>query len=153
MNASETDRLGVEPLPPEDVAALLNTLLESERAGAKALSAFLDAPGIPHDVRKTLLRVQRDEARNCGVLIGLLTMLGRERSGATGAFLEKALAISGLAPRLQFLNRGQAWVERRIREALPRIEDARVRESLEAMRDSHADNIAACEALLAAASR
>ena len=53
--------------------------------------------------------------------------------------------------RLQFLNRGQAWVERRIAEALPRITDARVRRALEAMRISHVANIAACEALVTAA--
>ena len=93
--------------------------------------------------------MQRDEAHNCGVLIGLLGHLGVERSSATGAFLGKALAIRGAMPRLEFLNRGQAWVERRIAEALPRIADARTHRALEAMRVSHSANIAACEALLA----
>lgn len=138
-------------MSPSELGALLNTLLESERAGAKALAAFLHMPGLPAPARATLLSVQRDEAINCAVLMDLLSTLGQEKSGATGPFLEKALAVSGLGARIEFLNRGQAWVERRIEEALPRIEDPHVREELEAMRASHAENIAACAALLARA--
>lgn len=138
-------------MSPSELGTLLNTLLESERAGAKALAAFLHTPGLPAPARTTLASVQCDEAINCAVLMELLSTLGLEKSRATGPFLEKALAVSGFDARLEFLNRGQAWVERRIDEALPSIEDARVREALEAMRDSHAENIQACAALLAAA--
>jgi nitronate monooxygenase len=40
-------------------------------------------------------------------------------SAVTGDFLGKALAVNGRVARLQFLNRGQAWVARKISEALP----------------------------------
>lgn len=146
---------GIQPeargtMTPQELGALLNTLLEAERAGAAVLTAFIRQfePGTwPRDEMR---RMQRDEAHNCAVIIGLLGYLGIERSGATGSFLGKALAVRGALPRLEFLNRGQAWVERRIAEAEPRIADARVHRALAAMRLSHSANIAACEALLAA---
>ena len=133
----------------EELGALLNTLLEAERAGAAVLTAFTHQFEHGTWAREEMRRMQRDEAHNCGVLIGLLGHIGVERSRATGAFLGKVLAIRGPAPRLEFLNRGQDWVERRIAAALPRIADARVHRALEAMRLSHSANIAACDALLA----
>jgi len=134
-----------------EVAALLDTLLEAERAGAAVLAAFTREIDLGPWAREEMRRMQRDEAHNCGVLIGLLAHLGHEGSRATGAFFGKALAVHGAVPRLEFLNRGQAWVERRIADALPRIADARVRRALDAMRISHSANIAACDALLRAA--
>jgi 5,10-methenyltetrahydrofolate synthetase len=132
-----------------EIGALLNTLLEAERAGAAVLGAFIREVDLGTHARAEMRRIQRDEAHNCGVLIGLLAGLGIERSLATGDFVHKALAVEGAVPRLEFLNRGQAWVERRIAQALPRISEARVRRALEAMRVSHVANIAACEALVA----
>lgn len=132
----------------EELAELLNTLLEAERAGAKVLSAFLDQLELGQRERSELHRIQRDESRNCAILIDLLQHLGRPRSEATGDFLERALALQGARPRLEFLNRGQAWVARRIAAALPRIGDARVRAAMQAMHDSHLANIGACEALI-----
>jgi hypothetical protein len=132
----------------DEIGALLNTLLEAERAGATVLTAFVHQVDLGPHGRAEMRRIQRDESHNCGVLIRLLDSLGVERSRVTGDFLHKALAVKGAVPRLQFLNRGQAWVERRIAEALPRIADAHVRRALEAMRISHVANIAACEALV-----
>lgn len=138
-------------LTPAEVGSLLNTLLEAERAGAAVLTAFIHEIDLGGWARDEMRRMQRDEAHNCGVLIGLLGYLGIERSRATGDFLRKALAVKGALARLAFLNRGQSWVERSIAEALPHIDDARVHRALDAMRVSHVANIAACEALLASA--
>jgi uncharacterized protein DUF6306 len=49
--------------------------------------------------------------------------------------------------RLQFLNRGQGWVARKIAEALPNVKEDFVRNALAAMHESHLLNIEACEAL------
>ena len=51
--------------------------------------------------------------------------------------------------RLRFVNKGQAWVVRKIDEVLPMIADETARAMLDDMRRSHVDNIAACDALLA----
>jgi hypothetical protein len=75
--------------------------------------------------------------------------LGGVASHDTGAFVQKTLAVDGLAARLAFLNKGQAWVVRKIDQVLPEVEDDAARAMLVEMRVSHLDNIAACEALLA----
>lgn len=132
----------------EEFAALLNELLEAERAGARALSAWLDELPVESAAWPRLRLVQRDEARNCAQLIDLLIGMGEKPSLKTGDFARRARATSGWAQRLALLDRGQAWVVRRIAAALPRLADSPAREVLARMRDEHRDSIAACEALL-----
>ncbi|HKA39065.1 MAG TPA: 5-formyltetrahydrofolate cyclo-ligase [Burkholderiales bacterium] len=142
------DYFGVLPqMTREEVLGFLNTLLEAERAGAKVLAAFLDDYERESPARRQLAAVQRDEARNCAILIDLVQRLGGAPSAATGDFLGKALAVEGRAARLQFLNRGQAWVARKIAEALPGVKEEFVRGALSTMHESHLLNIEACEAL------
>ena len=92
--------------------------------------------------------MQRDEAMKCAILIDLIRRVNGAPSAATGDFLGKALAVEGKAARLQFLNRGQKWVARKINEALPRLEHDFVRDALFAMHESHPLNIEACDALV-----
>jgi hypothetical protein len=136
------------PMPQAELASLLNTLLEAERAGAKAVAAFCSEPSLDAGAQAILLSIQRDESRNCAVLIGLLRSICATPSRATGDFLQRALAIEGARERLAFLNRGQAWVARRIGAALPRIADGIIRQEMQAMLDSHLVNLGACEKLL-----
>ena len=139
--ASNVDMLLVERL---------NALLEAERAGAKVLAILRDGLDLRSPVRQLLDRLQKDEGANAVTLYKSIQRLGGCASHDTGAFVHKTLAISGLAERLAFLNKGQAWVVRKIDEALPDITDATTRAMLEEMRRSHVDNIAACAALLKA---
>jgi hypothetical protein len=141
-------RADSEPMPHAEYARLLNTLLEAERAGAKLLAAYLDElpPGTGRWVG--LHPVQRDEARNCAMLIHLLLDADVEPTMAVGDFYRKGLAIRGWRERLEFLNRGQAWVAKRIAAALPRISQPGARAVLQAMHESHLANIARCEQLL-----
>ena len=124
----------------DEYVSLLNTLLEAERAGARALAAYLEEDSPYKDL---LAPVQRDEAENCAVLLKLLREAGAQPSDKTGDFLAKALQKTDWRERLTFLNKGQAWVQRRLEEALPGL-PAGQRE-LQEMRDSHAANIAACD--------
>jgi nitronate monooxygenase len=137
-----------QPLPREDLGRLLNQLLEAERAGAKLLAAYLDElpPGTADWIG--LQAVQRDEARNCAVLIHHLLEAEIEPSMATGEFYRKGLEIRGWRERLEFLNRGQRWVARRIAEALPRIAASGAKTALQEMHKSHLVNTALCEQLL-----
>ena len=135
-------------MSPAEVCALLNRLLEAERAGAKVIAAYLQDPSICAALRPELTRIQRDEADNCAVLMKLVRRMGGVASPNTGGFHQAALWIEGVRPRLEFLNRGQAWVARRLAAAVPRIAERDVRRCLEDMHDSHVGNIAACEALL-----
>ncbi|MBS0357324.1 MAG: hypothetical protein JSR83_25840 [Proteobacteria bacterium] len=126
----------------------LNALLEAERAGAKVLAILRDELDARAPLRALLERLQKDEGSNAVVLYKTIQRLGGAASHETGAFVHKTLAIDGLEARLSFLNKGQAWVVRKIDEVLTDIDDPDARRMLEEMRRSHVDNIAACEAVL-----
>lgn len=135
---------------PHDSAALcdfLNSLLEAERAGAKAATVFRhDYAGSPAE--PLIDQVRRDEAWCCGMLSGWVTRLGGAPTARTGDFLEKVLAKSGLAARLGFLNRGQDWVVRKLEDMLPQIEEGQLRTDLAHMLALHVQNIRECAAFL-----
>jgi nitronate monooxygenase len=136
------------PMAVEELVNLLNMLLEAERAGAKVLAAFLNDYERDTPAWRQLAAVQRDEARNCAILIGLIRRLNGEPSAETGHFVVKALAANGRIARLRFLNRGQEWVARKIHAALPRIDQDFVLGALFAMQESHLLNIELCDALV-----
>lgn len=142
------ERPGDRPVLDPETEAALNALLEAERAGAKVLAVLRDGLDPRSPVRELLTRLQQDEGANAVILYKTIRRLGGGPSHETGAFVGRTLAIEGLVPRLEFLNRGQMWVVKRIAEVLPRIDDQAAREMLESMRVSHLDNIAACESLL-----
>jgi nitronate monooxygenase len=112
------------------------------------LAAFLNDYERDTPAWRQLAAVQHDEAENCAILIDLIRRLNGTPSAVTGEFLGKALAIEGKVARLQFLNRGQQWVARKIGEALPCLEQEFVRDALFAMEQSHLLNIEACDALV-----
>jgi 5-formyltetrahydrofolate cyclo-ligase len=126
-----------------ELLTLLNQLLEAERAGARGVRTL--AQRAPAGRRQTLLRaVADDEARFCGMLRRHILALGGSPSAATGAFLDKLLAIEDAAAQLVFLNRGQGWVVRQLEQALPRIADAELIADLREMLSCHEQNIARC---------
>jgi nitronate monooxygenase len=131
----------------KEYQTLLNRLLEAERAGAKLLSAYLGE--LPPDSAKwqVLRAVQGDEALNCAALIRLLVGADLHPTPAVGDFYARGLAIRGWRERLEFLNRGQGWVAKKIAAALPRVPESG-RKVLQEMHDSHVANIGNCEALL-----
>jgi nitronate monooxygenase len=135
-------------MTPEEYAGLLNTLLEAERAGARLLAAYVRELAPAGAACRALSDGQRDEARNCAVLIHYLLEAGAVPSAETGGFYRKGLAIRGWRERLEFLNRGQAWVARRIAAALPRIEPCPAHKALQEMHDSHLANIGRCADLV-----
>jgi hypothetical protein len=130
----------------DELVAFLNTLLEAERAGARvALESAREASAgdAPTPVIADLMHaVQRDEARWCAMLSAQITALGAAPSSVTGDFHGKAMAITDMKARIAFLNRGQAWVVRKLREMLPRVRDDRLHADLTAMLKAHEDNIA-----------
>jgi hypothetical protein len=113
----------------------------AERAGARVtLKSAREAGAGP--VAKLLWTIQRDEARWCAMLIRHIKTLGETPSAKVGAFYNKAMAIADLGERVAFLNRGQGWVVRKLREMLPRVRDDRLHADLAEMLQSHEANIA-----------
>ena len=104
----------------DELITFLNELLEAERAGAQVTLEGARAAGSA-PISDLMRTVQQDEARWCGMLLGHIKALGEVPSPRVGAFYGKAMAIADLAERITFLNRGQGWVVRKLREVLPRV--------------------------------
>jgi nitronate monooxygenase len=122
-------------------------MLESERAGAKALVVFMDDFARNGVEWKLLRKIHEDEAHNCALIGKLLEKRGAPYSHATGEFYAKAVALKGGRERIAFLVRGLKWAVKRFEESLPALE-ADAQDVFLKMRDSHLRSIAACEALL-----
>ena len=130
-----------------EIAAFLNELLEAERAGTTvALRSAEQAGDGPY--RNLLRDVHHDEARWCAMLLKQLRALNEPASTKVGAFRDKALAIEALPDRIAFLNRGQGWVVRKLREMLPKVRDDGLQRDLSEMLISHEANIARANEIL-----
>jgi hypothetical protein len=125
----------------EELIASLTELLEAERAGVRVThESALRARGGP--LGELMRAIEKDEARWCVMLAGHLRALGQPPSSKLGAFYDKAMTITDLVERVAFLNRGQGWVLRKLRELLPRVRDDRLHGDLREMLRSHEANIA-----------
>jgi hypothetical protein len=125
----------------DELVTFLNELLEAEHAGARVTleSARVAGSG---PIVELMRSIQRDEAHWCGTLAAHLRVLGAAPSPKVGAFYGKAMAIADLYDRITFLNRGQGWVVRKLRELLPRVRDNQLHKDLTQMLRSHEANIA-----------
>ncbi|ARS29440.1 DUF6306 domain-containing protein [Sphingomonas sp. KC8] len=138
--ASEADDIYMGFAGREEILAALNGLLEAERAGARIALASAKSASDP-DYAELMQSVRADEARWCAMLSRQIRRLGAAASRKTGAFCEKALAIPDPLERLAFLNRGQAWVVRKLKALTPRIRDEALHADLREMLESHRVNI------------
>jgi iron-sulfur cluster repair di-iron protein len=118
----------------------LNELLEAERAGARV--AMETGRSITDPELAALVGdIHKDEVRWCSMLMRTVKSLGATPSSATGAFHSKAMAIADLDERLKFLNRGQAWVIRKLQALIPQVNDAQASADLTDMLQAHHQNI------------
>ena len=122
-------------------------MLESERAGAKALVVFMDEWPRNGLEWKTLRKIQDEEAHNCARIGEQLKKLRHDYSHETGEFYAKAVAVHGRRERIEFLLKGLRWAVREFEGALPKLEQE-PKDLFARMRESHLRSIAALEALL-----
>jgi tellurite resistance-related uncharacterized protein len=123
-----------------ELVAFLNELLEAERAGARVTLETARATRSPA-IAELMRNIQHEEARWCAMLLLRIKSLDGATSPRMGAFYDKAMAIDDLAARIGFLNRGQGWVVRKLREMIPRVRDAELYADLTHMLASHVANI------------
>lgn len=122
-----------------EVVALLNELLEGERAGARAVARI--ARSGPDALETTALHdIARDEARFVAMLTRHVSRLGGTPSTRTGAYFGKLIAAEGMEAQIDLLNRGQGWVVHKLRSALPRIDDDELHRDLKHMLEAHEQN-------------
>ena len=123
-----------------ELLAALNELLEAERAGARvAMETGREIHS--QELAALVADIHKDEVHWCGMLMRTIKSLGATPSSATGAFHGKAMAIPDVDDRLKFLNRGQAWVVRKLEALIPRLHVPQARADLEAMLQAHRQNI------------
>src|SRR5262249_18054120 len=125
----------------DELTALLNELLEAERAGARVTLESARAAG-SGPIAELIGSIQGNEAPWCAMRADHISALSEAPTPKVGAFFGKAMAIADLGERVIFLNRGQAWVVRKLREMLPRVRDDRLHADLTEMLRSHEANIA-----------
>jgi hypothetical protein len=142
---SSTEASVVRFLAKEDYGRLLNELLATERAAAKLVAAYASELPLDSDAWAWLTIIQRDEARNCSILIHLLLEEGLQPSMTVSDAYDRGLAVRGWKARLRYLTRLQQWSAARIACGLSGIRSAIGRRSLTAMRDSLRVNIGVCE--------
>lgn len=139
-------------LEPNELIEALTELLEAERAGARIGVRLVQAAEDP-DATALAGTIRRDEARWCRMLADTLRRLGVEPSPRVGDFYDKVMTIEGFDARLALVNRGQAWVVRKLTDLLPKIRDDRLHADLRAMLEAHAGNIELTDNALARRSR
>ncbi len=151
--AHETDPAYWGYLNMEETITKLQALLEAERAGARiALDSIdqLDEDLANREETVALLtHIKADETRYCKMLLTQIERLGGTPSKKVGDFYEKCMAIEDLHERLAFLNRGQAWVVRKLDELLLAIADQELIAALKEMQSTHTSNIDQAEAFIA----
>jgi hypothetical protein len=136
----ETQREDSTQISRDELVGALNELLEAERAGARvAMDTVRDIPASA--LAELVQDIHKDEVRWCSMLMRSIKSIEGAPSSATGAFWGKAMAIPNLDERLSFLNRGQAWVVRRLQALIPRVQDAQIRTDLMTMLEAHHKNI------------
>ena len=123
-----------------EVLALLNLLLECERAGAQGVAGLIRKAGTT-EAQSALRDIADDEARFCAMLTRHIERLGGTPSKTVGAFLGKLNALADLDAQLALLDRGQGWVADKLRESLPKIGDAALVRDLAEMLTVHERNI------------
>lgn len=139
------------PISKDELLRSLNELLEAERAGARVTLETANQMG-GQDLATLVMDIQHDEVRWCKMLMTVIESLDETPSRMTGAFYEKAIAIPEIPARLSFINRGQAWVVKRLQALIPRIQDAYICKELEAMLNAHILNIERVEKKLTSSS-
>lgn len=133
-------------LEKSELYVALNELLEAERAGARSTLETLQDIN-EDELNQLVFAIQQDEIRWCRMLIQAIYSLDLEPSRKTGEFYKKVMAISDIKERILFVNRGQAWVVRRLEALIPKVNQSEIKKGLEEMLEAHQINIQKVESV------
>jgi len=120
--------------------ALLNQLLEAERAGHALLEAMTTETADP-EIKALFADFTDIEVSDVSVLEGLIRLHGGAPSSRTGDFAEKVLRLDNLHDQMNLLSRGQAWVARKVEQALALNPPADIAAFLKEMANRHRHNM------------
>ena len=120
--------------------ALLNRLLEAERAGRALLDAMSKETADP-EIKSLFADFTDLEAGDVSVLEGLIRLHGGTPSIQIGDFAEKVLQLDSLRDQINLLSRGQAWVAKKIEQALALNPPPDIAAFLKEMANRHRHNM------------
>jgi hypothetical protein len=123
-----------------ELEALLNRLLEAERAGHQLLDAMSQETADPQ-MQALFANFTDVEVSDTAVLAGLIRLHGGTPSQKTGDFVDKVLRIDSLHEQINVLSRGQAWVARKIEQALTLSPPPDIAAFLKEMANRHRHNM------------
>lgn len=123
-----------------ELEALLNRLLEAERSGHKLLEAMTQETTDPQ-IKALFANFTDIEVSDTAVLEGLIRLHGGSPSTKIGDFADKVLSIDSLHDQINLLSRGQAWVARKIEQALALHPPADIAAFLKEMANRHRHNM------------
>jgi hypothetical protein len=120
--------------------ALLNQLLEAERAGQQLLHAMTQETADPQ-IRALFADFTDIEVGDTAVLEGLIRLHGGTPSTRTSDFADKVLSVDNLHDQMNLLSRGQAWVARKVEQALALNPPPDIAAFLKEMANRHRHNM------------
>lgn len=120
--------------------ALLNRLLEAERAGHQLLDA-MGQETADSEVSALLVNFTEVEVSDTAILEGLIRLHGGTPSTETGDFADKVLRLSSLADQIDLLSQGQAWVARKVEQVLALNPPPDIAAFLKEMANRHRHNM------------
>ncbi len=120
--------------------ALLNQLLEAERAGHALLEAMTQETADPQ-IRALFANFTDIEVGDAAGLEGLVRLHGGTPSTKTGDFANKVLSVDNLHEQINLLSRGQAWVARKVEQALALNPPPDIAAFLKEMANRHRHNM------------
>ena len=119
---------------------LLNRLLEAERAGHALLDTLIQTTA-DSGLKSLFTSFTEVEVSDVSVLEGLIRLHGGTPSTATGDFAQKVLRIEDLRGQIDLLSRGQAWVARKVEQALDLQPPPDIAAFLKEMANRHRHNV------------
>ena len=128
------------PCMKPELEALLNRLLEAERAGHQLLDAMSQETADPQ-MQALFANFTDVEVSDTAILEGLIRLHGGTPSPKTGDFADKVLRIDNLHEQINLLSRGQAWVARKIEQALTLAPPPDIAAFLKEMANRHRHNM------------
>jgi len=119
---------------------ILNRLLEAERAGHKLLATMAQETADPQ-LMALFANFTEVEMSDVAVLDGLIRLHGGKPSTKIGDFVERVLSLDNLRDQMSLLSRGQAWVARKIEQALALNPPPDIAAFLKEMANRHRHNM------------
>ena len=123
-----------------ELEALLNRLLEAERAGHQLLDVMSKETADPQ-MQALFVNFTEVEVSDTSILEGLIRLHGGTPSRKTGDFADKVLGLDNLHEQINLLSRGQAWVARKIEQVLTLAPPPDIAAFLKEMANRHRHNM------------